>query len=318
MNAERMLLPWLLPVFMACAALEWWWLAKRAHGSLNGADVRARRGSLDGRESLASLAIAFGQPVSRLAATAVWGGVVEWFWLHRVATVPLDTVWGLALLFFGTELCYYAYHRAGHEIRWFWASHCVHHSPEHMNLTAAYRLGWTAGISGAALFFVPMIVLGFAPIAVFAVLGLNLLWQFWLHTELVPKLGWFEWVFNTPSHHRVHHASNPRYLDTNYGGILIVYDRLFGSFAEEDAAEPCRYGLVTPVNSHNPLRIAFHDWMALVRDLAAARSLRAVLGALFGPPGWQADGLGPTTKNLRRGLVSAPATHPLTTQGEFA
>jgi sterol desaturase/sphingolipid hydroxylase (fatty acid hydroxylase superfamily) len=129
-----------------------------------------------------------------------------------------------------------------------------------------------------------MIWLGFAPQAVFAALSLNLLYQFWLHTEWVPKLGWLEEVLNTPSHHRVHHASNVEYIDANYGGVLIVFDRLFGTFARERADLPCRYGLVTPLHSYNPLRIAFHEWLKLAGDLTRARSMRAVAGTLFGPP----------------------------------
>ena len=137
-------------------------------------------------------------------------------------------------------------------MRWFWATHAVHHSPNEFNLGIAYRFGWTGRLAGNAVFFVPMIWLGFPPKAVFAALALNLLYQFWLHTEWVPKLGWLEYVLNTPSHHRVHHASNADYIDRNYGGVLIVFDRLFGTFAAERDDLPCRYGLVTPLVSHQP------------------------------------------------------------------
>jgi sterol desaturase/sphingolipid hydroxylase (fatty acid hydroxylase superfamily) len=132
--------------------------------------------------------------------------------------------------------------------------------------------------------------LGFPPKAVFAALALNLLYQFWLHTEWVPKLGWLEYVLNTPSHHRVHHAANADYIDRNYGGVLIVFDRLFGTFAAERDDLPCRYGLVTPLVSHNPIRIAFHDWLKMTSDLRGARSGREAIGYLFGPPAWRPDG----------------------------
>jgi len=149
---------------------------------------------------------------------------------------------------------------------------------------------------------VPMIWLGFPPQAVFAALALNLLYQFWLHTEWVPKLGWLEYVLNTPSHHRVHHASNAGYIDTNYGGVLIVFDRLFGTFAAERHDLPCRYGLATPLISHNPIRIAFHEWLKIINDLRGARSPREAFGYLFGPPGWRPDRssatFSPPTRNV--------------------
>ncbi len=169
----------------------------------------------------------------------------------------------------GQEFCYYWFHRAAHRVRWFWATHAVHHSPNEFNLGIAYRFGWTGRLAGNAVFYVPMIWLGFPPQAVFATLALNLLYQFWLHTEWVPKLGWLEYVLNTPSHHRVHHASNAEYIDRNYGGVLIVFDRLFGTFAAERDDLPCRYGLVTPLMSNNPIRIAFHEWLKMAKDLSA-------------------------------------------------
>jgi sterol desaturase/sphingolipid hydroxylase (fatty acid hydroxylase superfamily) len=140
---------------------------------------------------------------------------------------------------------------------------------------------------------------------VFAVVSLNLLYQFWLHADWIPKLGWLEYVFNTPSHHRVHHAANPEYLDANYGGTLIVFDRLFGTLIEERADLPCRYGLVKPLLSNNPFVINFHEWRALGRDLWQARSWRERLHYLFDAPGWRPEGRGTTTEDLRRAAVAA-------------
>jgi sterol desaturase/sphingolipid hydroxylase (fatty acid hydroxylase superfamily) len=208
-------------------------------------------------------------------------------WAHRLTTVPLGGVASVALLFVGQELCYYWYHRAAHRVRWFWATHAVHHSPNEFNLGISYRFGVTGKIAGNSFFYVPLIWLGFTPQAVFTTLSLNLLYQFWLHTEWIPKLGWLEYVLNTPSHHRVHHASNAQYIDRNYGGVLIVFDRLFGTFAEERADVPCRYGLATPLRSNNPMKIAFHEWLKLLNDLYGARSLRECTFYLFGPPGWR-------------------------------
>jgi len=208
-----------------------------------------------------------------------------WVHAHRLATIPLDGALAIAGLFVGVEFCYYWHHRASHRVRWFWATHCVHHSPNELTLAAALRLGWTGQLSGAALFFAPLVWLGFAPLAVLAAVALNLLYQFWLHATWIPKLGLLEWLLNTPSHHRVHHASNDAYLDCNYGGVVIVFDRLFGSFVAERVDLPPRYGLTAPLRSHNPLRIELHEWAALARDAFSARGWRERLHALLGPPG---------------------------------
>jgi len=166
-----------------------------------------------------------------------------------------------------------------------WATHAVHHSATRFNLTAAIRLGWTGSISGNFLFFLPLALLGFHPIAIVAMLGANLLYQFFIHTELAPRLGPLEWILNTPRHHQVHHAANESCLDRNYGGVLILFDRLFGTFAEPPEAEPLRYGLVGAAPSYNPFAIALGQWIALLRDARRANGIAARLSALFGPPG---------------------------------
>lgn len=181
--------------------------------------------------------------------------------------------------------------RAGHRIRWFRLDHSVHHSPEQFTLAAAYRLGWTGRITASSVFFAPLVWLGFPVPLVLAALALNLLYQFWLHTELIGRLPrWFEYVFNTPAHHRVHHASSPGYLDCNYGGVLIVFDRLFGTFREARPDARLRYGLADPVGSHNPLGIILHEWGKLFRDLRRARNWREALRTVSGPPGPAPDG----------------------------
>jgi sterol desaturase/sphingolipid hydroxylase (fatty acid hydroxylase superfamily) len=210
--------------------------------------------------------------------------VLLWAHDHRLATLSLDAPWQFALLFLGQELCYYGYHRAAHRVHWFWATHRVHHSPRQLHLAAALRLGWTGKLSGTALFFAPLVGLGFAPQAVLATLALNLLYQFWLHAPWIPRLGPLEWVLNTPAHHRLHHACNPAYLDGNYGGVLIVFDRLFGSFKAEQPGDPPRYGLVHGDDSHNPLRVGLAGWWQLGQRCLQARGWRARWLALFGPP----------------------------------
>jgi sterol desaturase/sphingolipid hydroxylase (fatty acid hydroxylase superfamily) len=238
----------------------------------------------DWRAYAASLGDALGRRVVDGLGLSIATPVLLWAHAHRLGTVPLDTAAQWLLLFTGHELMYYAYHRCAHRVRWFWATHAVHHSPNELTLATALRLGWTGKLTGTALFFVPLVWLGFAPLAVFATLAVNLLYQFWLHTTWIPRLGPLEWVFNTPSHHRVHHASNPEYLDCNYGGVLIVFDRLFGTFVAERSDIVPRYGLTTPLHSYNPFVIALHEWARLARDLWAARSAADVARALFAPP----------------------------------
>jgi sterol desaturase/sphingolipid hydroxylase (fatty acid hydroxylase superfamily) len=187
--------------------------------------------------------------------------------------------------FFVLEFFYYWQHRFSHTIRWLWTSHAVHHSANEFTLPAAFRLGWTAAISGGWVVLLPMALIGFHPLVIGALLVVNLRYQYFLHTEAVGKLGPLEWVFNTPSHHRVHHGSNPEYLDTNFGGVLIVFDRLFGTFVEEREDTPVVYGLTKPVTSNNPFVIAFHEWGNLWNDLKRARTPAQVLTAMFGRPG---------------------------------
>ena len=236
-------------------------------------------------ESAASMAIAAGQVLVRVLEAGLFAAPFIFFYDHRLFDFQ-HTGWLFFIaLFLATEFFYYWHHRASHRIRWLWATHAVHHSATKLNLTAAVRLGWTGGLSGHFLFYLPLAWIGFHPIAIVGMLGLNLIYQFFIHTELAPRLGPLEWVLNTPTHHLVHHASNSTCLDKNYGGVLIVFDRLFGTFAKAPANEPLRYGLVGVARSNNPLSIAFGEWMALARDLRRARSAPSRLRALFAPPG---------------------------------
>jgi len=268
--------PWLLPAVMTFALAEGILLSLRPKG-------------YDWKAWFASSADAVVREFIGLVPFSLVAPVFGFAWQHRLFTVPLGPWWSFALLLLGQEFCYYWLHRSSHHIRWFWATHAVHHSPNDYTLAAAYRLGWTSKLSGAAIFNAPLIWLGFRPEVVAATLLFNLLYQFWLHTELVPRLGWLEYGLNTPSHHRVHHGANDVYLDRNFGGVLIVFDRLFGTFVEENPAEPPRYGLVNRLSSYNPAYIAIHEWLAMARDVARARSWRERLGYVFGPPGWAPD-----------------------------
>ena len=292
---DRFLLFVALPTVLAASLLEALVLAR-----LRGYDWRAAGVSL--LDLFARITLQILVPVS--IATPLILLAHE----HRLATIALEGWAVLLALFLGQEFCYYWFHRAAHRVRWFWCNHAVHHSSNTLTLAAAYRIGAFSRVAGSPVFYLPLIVAGFPPRIVFQMLALNLLYQFWIHAAWIPKLGWLEGVFNTPSAHRVHHAANLDYLDANYGGVLIVFDRLFGTYRPERTDVPCRYGLVEPLRGNNPLVIEFHEWARLVRDLAAARSLRAVVGHLLMPPGWRADGPGSTTEELRaREAVGPPA-----------
>jgi sterol desaturase/sphingolipid hydroxylase (fatty acid hydroxylase superfamily) len=234
----------------------------------------SRRSIFSWKESLTSLGIAIGHLTANAFLGIVPTSAFSAAWQHRLMSITLDRGWKVLLLFLGIEFCYYWHHRLAHKIRWLWATHAVHHSTRHLNLSAAYRLGWTGWLSGNFLFFMPLCWLGFHPIAVTMGLGLNLSYQFWIHTELISKLGWLEYVLNTPSHHRVHHASNVEYVDCNYGGVLILFDRLFGTFTPERPNLPRVYGLTYPLRTYNPMAIVFYEWCRLFQDLIAAKTWR--------------------------------------------
>lgn len=271
MRAESLII---LPILVCLVALEAWWLA--------------RTGGVGHtwRDTGANFAIGIGNRLAGVASAAVLAGLFAGLWEHRLFTMP-ETPWVFAGLMLVVDFLYYWFHRASHRVRWLWASHVVHHSSTRCNLSTAFRLGWTGLISLGWLFFLPAVVLGFPPEWVTGALALNLLYQFALHSAVMHSavIGWLGplgWVLNTPGHHRVHHACNGPYLDTNYGGILIVWDRLFGTFAAERPDAPLRFGTVRPLASHNPLVIAFDEWREIARDL---RRGRWHWRTLLGPPG---------------------------------
>jgi len=266
---------WILPIFALAIAIEAI-LYKRAKGK-----------AYPWRESGLSLVIAIGHSVAGAVNHAViitlLGGLA---WNYRFATVPMDQWWAWPLLFILEEFAFYWYHRCAHRIRFMWSTHSVHHSPEESTLASAYRLAWTPVLSATWLFFLPLVLLGFHPVAVFGLLAASLIYQFWLHSTLIPRLGPLEWIFNTPSAHRVHHASNDEYIDKNFGGILILFDRLFGTYKAENPAVTLRYGLACPITTNNPLKIVYGDFIAMFRDVWSAKSWGDRWSMMFKPPGW--------------------------------
>nr|WP_279236932.1 sterol desaturase family protein [Dyella sp. RRB7] len=272
---QEIIITWATPVFFVLIALEL--LVAKLRG-------RAVYHSSDAINSLALGVISQIVAVfSKLLTLGIYAWCVQHFALFSLPTSSV-WVWVSALLVY--DFCYYWLHRCGHEVNVLWAAHVVHHQSEDYNLTTALRqtgsgvlLGW--------LFYLPMAILGY-PLEVFVVVALiDLLYQFWVHTELVGRLGWFDRVFCSPSNHRAHHAVNDKYLDRNYGGILILWDRLFGTFIEEDDSDPPVFGTRSPLRSWNPLWANAEVYWATLKDAWHARRWRDKLLIWVKPPGWR-------------------------------
>ncbi len=260
-----------------------------------GTAPRARRRGYEGRDTAASLAMGLGNVVIGVATQASRIALMIWIYQFRLFDMGTGVVaWAIVLI--GEDFTYYWWHRASHEIRFMWAAHENHHSSQHYNLSTALRQSWTTPFT-TLLFYAPLPLLGFNPAMLAVASTISLLYQFWIHTEVIDRLGPLEQVFNTPSHHRVHHGSNIEYLDRNHAGILIIWDRLFGTFEPEVAA--VRYGLTKNIDTFNPVRIAFLEWAQLVRDVRCATTWRARLGYIFCAPGWKPDGASTTSRLLR-------------------
>lgn len=247
------------------------------------AAARMQRDSYDLKDTAASLTMGIGNVLISLVSKAMVFAIFSF--AHRFAIFSIGHQWwAWIVLFFGDEVSYYAFHRASHECRFFWASHVIHHSSQRYNLSTALRQTWTGGFC-SFIFWLWLPIVGFSPVMVLTMQAISLLYQFWIHTELVRSMGPLELILNTPRHHRIHHASNERYLDRNHGGTLIIWDRLFGTFSPETEAPT--YGLTTNIGTYNPLRIAFHEWSDMWKDFRQAGSLANRLRVVFGRPGWK-------------------------------
>lgn len=261
----------LSPIFFLFIAFEWYQSARRDSGIYQW------------RDSLANFATAAmhqgGDALSLLLLMPLF------YWLAQFALFDLPfNLLNLLLLFLLQDFLYYWFHRASHRVRWLWASHVAHHSSRLMNFSTAFRQSLTYPLSGMWLFWVPLVLLGFDPKLVLAVVAINLGFQFFVHTRAGRHWGALGYVLNTPSWHRVHHACNDVYIDKNFAGVLVIWDRLFGSFEAEHDHTPCRFGITDDFESVNPLTITFHEWRRMLADAAAAPGLAAKCAALFGPP----------------------------------
>jgi sterol desaturase/sphingolipid hydroxylase (fatty acid hydroxylase superfamily) len=248
--------------------------------------LRARSAAFDAREALRNLAMGLVAQGAMLAAAALLiGPVFAWVHRHRLFEVPSGPAAAIAA-FVLLDLCFYWMHRTTHRTRWFWCAHVTHHSCERMNLSVAIRVNVFGPFNGHWLFYALPIAVGFDPAGVGLALAVDLAWQQFLHTTLVPRLHpALEWLFNTPSHHRVHHAANARYVDANFGGILIVWDRLFGTFRAERADEPVVYGLARPLRRQGAWSAWTHEYRALFDELRATPAWRRRLALLWRAPG---------------------------------
>ncbi len=270
-----------IPFFVLLLVLEYlsFRQVRAENEGLIGYDPRDTRTSLT--MGLGNVAINFGWKFVVLAAYVA---------IYELTPLRLDPGdwWVWVLLFFADDFSYYWFHRVSHESRAFWASHVVHHSSEHYNLSTALRQTWVPMTYFPFWLWLPLV--GFEPWMVLLAQAWSLIYQFWIHTEKIRRLPrWFESVFNTPSHHRVHHGTNEQYLDRNYGGILIVWDRLFGTYEPE--GERVRYGLTTQLRTFRPVRVAFHEYIAMWHDIKRAKRWRDKLGVIFKGPGWTPPGV---------------------------
>jgi sterol desaturase/sphingolipid hydroxylase (fatty acid hydroxylase superfamily) len=248
------------------------------------------------REAWASIAMGAGSVVINLFTKFMYFAFFSYIY-ENWAFWQLGFVWWVWLIaFFADDFSFYWHHRLSHEIRILWAAHSNHHSSQDYNLAVALRQSWTEGIY-KFLFYAWMPLVGIHPIIIFTLVSISLIYQFFLHTQVVKKLGFLEWFMNTPSHHRVHHGTNLQYLDRNHAGILIIWDRLFGTFEPEK--EKVIYGLTKNIETSNPIRIATAEFESIAKDLQKASKWSDKIKYLLKPPGWSHDGSTKTTKELQ-------------------
>ncbi len=248
--------------------------------------IREMREDYDHKDALAAAGVGIGNLISSALFKALLFGIILYFYNLVPWYIP-HTWWAYILCLVAIDFFRYWAHRVAHEQRFWWATHVTHHSSEQYNFTVSFRLSWVQHIK--VIFFIPVALMGFDPFVFFICNQLEVLYQFWLHTELIGKLPRpIEFLFTTPSHHRVHHGKDAKYLDKNYGSTLIIWDRIFGTFQPEE--EKPNYGILKPpVKAYNPVHLVFHEWTDIFRDMARYRSPRAWKRILFGSPGLTLD-----------------------------
>lgn len=272
----------------------------------------------ESKEALSSIGMGLGSLVINVLMKGI--AYAGYTYLHQFSLFPslaptdaefftmqwhLSHWWVWVLLLFADDFTFYWHHRLSHEVRMLWAAHVNHHSSTTINFATALRQSWVEQLY-KYFWWMWLPLLGFHPLMMLMMMSVSLIYQYWPHTELIKKLPrWFEFIFNTPSHHRVHHASNIRYLDCNHGGILIIWDRLFGTFSEEQDSEKPIYGITKNINTYNLFKIALHEYQDLWHDVKAAPSFADKLKYIFYPPGWSASGEDLRAKTLRKKLLES-------------
>jgi len=248
-------------------------------------------------DTFGSISMGVGSMIVGLVTKVIVFAVYSFVYQFRLFTFEM-TISLIILLFFLDDFCYYWFHRLSHSTRFLWASHSIHHSSQKYNLSTALRQTWTGDLTGTFLFWIFLPFIGFAPEWVMTMKAISLIYQFWIHTEMIKKMPkWFEFFFNTPSHHRVHHAVQAQYLDRNHAGVLIIWDKIFGTFVLED--EKPIYGLVTNIKTYNPLKIAFIEWRSIFKDFNLKIPFTTKLKYFFMPPGWSHDNSRKTSAQMR-------------------
>jgi len=288
-----MILAYAAPFFMASVAFEWFFIRRKK-----------LTGRYEAKDAWASMTMGLGNLIFDLAFGFISLGFLVWLWQFRVLDWGVSA-WVIVCALIAQDFIYYWKHFAAHKVRWFWSAHVVHHSSEHYNLSTALRQPWNNHFTGYVILSSPLILLGFNPVLIGFVASLNLLYQFWIHTEAIDKMpSWFEAVFNTPSHHRVHHGTNPYYLDANFAGILIIWDKMFGTFVPERDDTQIHYGIVKPINSFNPVKIAFSEWLNIFKDvLQPELNWQQRWRYVLAPPGYSHDGSRQTSSDIKQDFI---------------
>jgi len=279
-----------LPIFFIAIFIEI--LAKK---------ILNARGTLHSKDDSVSIFMGLMSVVTNGAAAFITLGMLLWAEQFKIFDLPL-TITVIIACFILDDLRYYLHHRIAHRCRWPWAMHIIHHSSQRYSLAVALRQGWTKHFTGTTVLKIPLVLVGFDPILVIFCGALNAVYQFFLHTETVHKLPkWFEAVFNTPSHHRVHHGKNPEYLDSNYAGTFIIWDKIFGTFVPENENSYPDYGLVKDFETFNPFKIFVHEYWGILKDVFGNnRSIKDRILYIVAPPGWSHDNSRKTSNDIKR------------------
>jgi sterol desaturase/sphingolipid hydroxylase (fatty acid hydroxylase superfamily) len=281
------LLYYAIPGFLLLLSLEAWF------------SYRESKHLYETKDTWSSLGLGIGNVIVGFVTKAMIFGLFSFLYEYRVFDLNDRNWWYWVLIFFADDFSYYWFHRTAHNVNWFWASHVVHHSSQHYNLAAALRQTWTGNLTGSFLFWAWMPLVGFHPIWILFMQQISLIYQFWIHTETVYKLPKpLEFILNTPSHHRVHHGSDLKYLDKNHAGILIIWDRMFGTFQPEE--ERPTYGLTKNINSFNPVVVALKTWSELFKAAMKSGSFKNAINYFIQPPGWSHDGSTRTVRQMKQ------------------